>query len=173
MHVKVVNLSHLVLIFRMGEELRGSISMIRMIGLGVATAMLCASAHADSHNVFGTFLTEAGTSSVTIDDCGDGTPCGRVSWIDPDAMEPGMTPEKALTKTGDPVLGLLMLQGFDKRKKDWRGGTIYDPENDKRYSSRIKRLDNGKLQVKGCVGPICQTQVWTEAPVALQASAAE
>lgn len=146
--------------------------MIRTAGLALGVIALGAAAHAeDGHNVYGTFLTQAKTSTVTIEDCGDGSPCGRVSWIDPNAMAPGDTPETALTKAGDPVLGLLMLHGFDKKKKDWRGGTIYDPENDKTYASRLKRLGDGRLQVKGCIGPICQTQVWEEAPEALQASA--
>ena len=145
--------------------------MIRTTGLALGVVLLGATAHAeDGHNVYGTFLTQAKTSTVTIEDCGDDSPCGRVSWIDPNAMEPGDTPETALTKAGDPVLGLLMLQGFDKKKKDWRGGTIYDPENGKTYASRLKRLGDGRLQVKGCIGPICQTQIWEEAPVALQAS---
>jgi len=29
------------------------------------------------------------------------------------------------------------------------------------YSARLKRMDNGDLQLKGCIGPLCQTQVWT------------
>ena len=146
--------------------------MIKAAGLATAAIIFASAAHAEGgHDVFGTFLTQAGTSTVTIEDCGDGSPCGRVSWIDPDAMEPGQTPETALTKAGDPVLGLLMLQGFDKKRKDWRGGTIYDPEADKSYASRLKRLANGTLQVKGCIGPICQTQIWQETPAALQTSA--
>ncbi|MEO0549196.1 MAG: DUF2147 domain-containing protein [Pseudomonadota bacterium] len=136
--------------------------MIKTGLAGLAAIAITGVAQADSHNVFGTFVTEAGTSRVTITDCGDGTPCGTVAWIDPTAMEPGVTPETAKTKAGDPVLGLLMLNGFDKKRRDWRGGTIYDPEADKSYASRLKRLDNGSLQVKGCIGPICQTQVWTE-----------
>nr|WP_070961023.1 DUF2147 domain-containing protein [Hyphomonas sp. Mor2] len=145
--------------------------MIRAFGLAIGAIVFSTAAHAqDGHDVYGTFLTQAQTSTVTIADCGDGTPCGRVSWIDPEAMEPGQTPETAVTQAGDPVIGLLMLQGFNKKKNDWRGGTIYDPENDKTYASRLKRLDNGSLQVKGCIGPICQTQVWQEAPAALQTS---
>ena len=147
--------------------------MKKWMGLSGLAVILATAAHADTnHDVFGTYLTQAQTLTVTIEDCGDGSPCGRVSWIDPNAMEPGQTPETALTKAGEPVLGLLMLQGFDKRRNDWRGGTIYDPENDKTYASRLKRLDDGRLQVKGCIGPICQTQVWDPAPEALQASAA-
>ena len=53
-------------------------------------------AQAESHNVFGTWITEGGTSHVEIADCGDGTPCGTVAWIDPEALEPGVTPEPAI-----------------------------------------------------------------------------
>lgn len=147
--------------------------MFKASALAASAILFTSTAHAQSgHDVFGTFLTQAQTSTVTIEDCGDGSPCGRVSWIDPEAMEPGQTPETALTEAGDPVLGLLMLQGFEKKRKDWRGGTIYDPEADKSYASRLKRMEDGRLQVKGCIGPICQTQVWEPAPAALQTSAA-
>ena len=130
--------------------------------LAIATLALAATglAHADPHNVYGVFATPEGDSHLTLADCGDGTPCGTVTWIDPAAMAPGETPETARTKAGDPVLGLVMLKGFEKKKSDWRGGTIYDPRNDKTYASRLKRLGNGALQVKGCVGPVCQTQIW-------------
>lgn len=134
--------------------------MKRFAALTASLSLAALPAAADSHDVFGTFFTQAGTSQVTIEDCGDGSPCGRVSWIDPEAMEPGVTPEEARTEAGDPVLGLLMLQGFERKRSDWRGGTIYDPEADRSYASRLKRLDDGTLQVKGCVGPICQTQIW-------------
>ena len=130
--------------------------------LAAAASALPAFAQASHHNVFGTFYTEAGTSRVTIEDCGDGTPCGRVTAINPDSLEDGVAPEDVRTKAGDPVLGLLILEGFEQKRSDWRGGTIYDPENDKTYDARIKRMEDGNLQLKGCVGPFCQTQVWTE-----------
>ena len=135
--------------------IRSALLISFMIGAGTQ-------AYADSHDVFGTFATEDGGSHVTIADCGDGTPCGNVSWIDPASLPPGITPDAVKTKAGAPVLGLLMLQNFEKKKRDWRGGTIYSPEADKTYASRLKRLDTGALQVKGCVGPMCQTQVWAE-----------
>ena len=120
---------------------------------------------ADSHSVFGTFLTQEGTSRVEIADCGDGSPCGTVVWIDPASLANGATPETLKTRsTGEPVLGLRMLSGFSRSKSDWRGGTIYSPKADKSYGSRLKRLDEETLEVKGCIGFICQTQIWTLAP---------
>jgi uncharacterized protein (DUF2147 family) len=71
---------------------------------------------------------------VSVADCGDGTPCGTVVWIDPESSASGQTPEMIKTKSRNPVLGLKMLYGFKWKSSAWRGGNIYDPEADKTYS---------------------------------------
>lgn len=139
--------------------------MHRFVSLMTVLFAAAPLASADPHNVFGVWETEAGNSHIQIADCGDGTPCGTVVWINPNDLQPGMTPETVVDANGDNVLGLKMLYGFDKRKNDWRSGTIYDPEAGKTYGSRIKVRNDGKLQVKGCIGPFCQTQVWDKASV--------
>lgn len=121
------------------------------------------SAEADAHDVFGVWQTEAGTAHISIADCGDGTPCGTVSWVDPDVLDPGYTPETLIDRNGDKVLGMRLLHSFKRRKNDWRSGKIYDPEAGKTYGSRLKVRDDGKLQVKGCIGPFCITQIWDKA----------
>ena len=120
------------------------------------------SAHADPHNVYGVWMPPAETSHIEISDCGDGTPCGTVVWLDAEALPEGVTPETAADANGDNVLGLQMLHSFKRKENDWRSGTIYDPEHGKTYGSRIKLKEDGTLQVKGCIGPFCQTQVWTK-----------
>lgn len=127
-------------------------------------ALLLFSAHsfADSHQVYGTYLVQEKTSHVQIADCGDGSPCGVVVWLDPTKLQPGITPETAKSKAGKPVLGLTMLEGFSRQRDDWRDGTIYHPGKDKTYASKLKRLANGNLEVKGCISIFCQTQIWTE-----------
>ena len=119
-------------------------------------------AFANSHDVYGTYLVVEKTSHVQITDCDDGSPCGVIVWLDPESLEPGVTPETATSKSGEPVLGLTMLEGFSQAKNDWRGGTIYHPGKDKSYASKLKRLANGTLEVKGCISFFCQTQIWTE-----------
>jgi len=37
---------------------------------------------------------------------------------------------------------------------------IYDPGKDKTYASRMKKLENGTLEVKGCISFFCLTQIW-------------
>jgi uncharacterized protein (DUF2147 family) len=117
-------------------------------------------AHADTLDVFGTFQPPDGNSKIEISDCGDGTPCGTVVWMRAAALPKGETPETVRDARGARIMGLKMLHGFARKAQDWRGGTIYDPENGKTYQSRLKRLADGNLEVKGCIGPICQTQIW-------------
>ena len=130
----------------------------------LAGSAIASSAQADttleSHDVFGVFVTPDGTSHIEISDCGDGSPCGEIVWIDPTSLPEGQTPETVAGRTGQPLLGMRLIEGFERRRKDWRGGSIYDPENDKMYAARLKRLSGSELQLKGCIGPICQTQVW-------------
>ncbi|MFN3313148.1 MAG: DUF2147 domain-containing protein [Hyphomonas sp.] len=136
--------------------------MQRFIFTGMATMVLAAgSAAADPLDVFGKFAVRGGTSHVEISDCGNATPCGHIVWIDPASLEPGEQAETLTDAKGAKILGLQLLKGFTARSGDWRGGTIYDPEAGRVYASRLKRLANGALEVKGCIGPVCQTQIWT------------
>ncbi|KCZ90693.1 DUF2147 domain-containing protein [Hyphomonas johnsonii] len=125
-------------------------------------AITLAAGHASAGplDVFGTFATEEENSHVEIADCGDGTPCGTIVWIDPASVTDGKTPDTATDADGKKILGLTMLQGFEKKAKGWAGGTIYNPKEGKTYSSRMKRLDDGVLEVKGCIAMLCKTQNW-------------
>lgn len=136
--------------------------MKTLLAAALSIGIFALPASANPLNVFGTFRVESGSANVTIADCGDGSPCGAITWIDPASVPDGESAETVKTAHGKRIMGLLMLEGFGAKKNDWRGGTIYDPEADKTYASRIKRKDDGSLQVKGCIGPICKTQVWRE-----------
>lgn len=136
--------------------------MKRLLAATLFTVFATMPAFADPLNVFGTFRVESGSANVTIADCGNGSPCGEITWVNPASVPEGQSADTVKTAHGIQIMGLMMLEGFKAKKNDWRGGTIYDPEADKTYASRIKRKDDGSLQVKGCIGPICQTQVWHE-----------
>ena len=128
----------------------------------VALLLTSLNASADSFDVFGTFYTEDNGSKIEIQDCGDGSPCGKITWVNPDTIELGLKAEDLKSKAGEPVLGLEIVNGFTRKKYDWRGGTIYDPGKDKTYASRLKKLEDGSLEVKGCISFFCVTQNWTE-----------
>lgn len=140
-------------------------SSVARSSVALLLALAAHASYADPHDVFGVFVTQEGDSHIEISDCGDGSPCGTVVWIDPESLEDGVRPEDLKTKsTGEAVLGLTMLSDFERAKKDWRGGKIYSPKVDKTYSSRLKRLDDNTLEVKGCIGFFCQTQIWMPKP---------
>lgn len=60
------------------------------------------------------------------------------------------------------LLGLPILSGFIADRDIWRG-RIYDPKSGKSYRSVIRRKGENLLEVKGCIGPFCQTQIWRSA----------
>jgi len=103
------------------------------------------------------------TGHVEIADCGDGTPCGTLVWVQTDQNIE--TPLDIYNKDPElakrPLIGSQMLYGFKSKKSKWKGGKIYNAADGKTYGSSLKRIDEDTLQVKGCVGPICQKQIWT------------
>ncbi|PHS28490.1 MAG: hypothetical protein COA84_01535 [Robiginitomaculum sp.] len=128
-------------------------------GLIVAFAF---SANAAPLDVAGLWLTQSGTGHVKIADCGDGTPCGKLVWIEgPDAAAQRDNNNPDTTLRDQPIVGLQLLWGFKERSSNWAKGKIYSPEKGKTYRSTIKLMDENTLQVKGCVGPFCQAQTWT------------
>ncbi|MFA9200658.1 MAG: DUF2147 domain-containing protein [Cypionkella sp.] len=112
----------------------------------------------------GLWTTAEKTGQVRIADCG-GTRCGRLAKflvVPPQGADQRdtNTPDKALRTRR--LLGLPILTGFRPDGAVWRG-TIYDPKSGKSYRAILKRAGRDRLEVKGCIGPFCQTQVWRRA----------
>jgi uncharacterized protein (DUF2147 family) len=55
-----------------------------------------------------------------------------------------------------------ILSSFTQDSDLWRG-QIYDPKSGKTYRSVVRRKGPNVLEVKGCIGPFCQTQLWRRA----------
>ena len=107
-------------------------------------------------------VVEDGKAVVTIADCGASV-CGKISKFlvtppdGPDQRDIN-NPNKSLRSRK--LMGMAILTKFTEENDLWRG-EIYDPESGKTYRSVIRRKSPTKLEVKGCVGPFCQTQIWT------------
>ena len=146
--------------------------ILKHIALGLAALSLWSiNAAADDIDVEGTWFTPSKKSAVTIRDCGDGTPCGYVSFSNPTSNDPLThdinNPDPELRDR--PILGIEMMWGFKARKKKdgWRKGKIYDPTSGRSYGSSLEITEDDTLKVKGCFGPICRTQIWERAPADL------
>lgn len=59
------------------------------------------------------------------------------------------------------LVGRRIISGMSPRSAgSWDGGTIWAPDEDKTYRSRMALEGNG-LRVKGCIAFICRGQLWT------------
>lgn len=96
--------------------------------------------------------------------------CGTIVWLRRandkagNHLRDSSNPDAALR--GRPLVGLPFLLNFKPtgRPERWTGGTIYDPDSGKSYSSKMEVAANGTLTVDGCVLFICRAQTWTRLP---------
>lgn len=65
-------------------------------------------------------------------------------------------------KKGQKIIGMEIMEGLVKDGDEYDDGTILDPDNGKVYDCKIW-LEDGKLQVRGYIGPFYRTQEWVKA----------
>ena len=129
--------------------------------LGLAVAMLAATPLAAAEPIAGSWVTATRDGVVRIAPCGKSL-CGtlaRFLVIPPGGADQRDVHNPDAKLRNRKLLGLPILTGFSEDGAVWRG-TIYDPKAGKSYRSVLRRLDGDRLEVKGCIGPFCQTQVW-------------
>lgn len=139
--------------------------MIARLALVVLTVLapfgLAPSPVQASEPVTGRWVTAEKDAVVVINACGKAM-CGTIDRFlvapphgldqrDVNNPEPNLRTRR--------LLGLTILSSFVADGEVWRG-RIYDPKNGKSYRSIIRRKGANVLEVKGCIGPFCQTQVW-------------
>ena len=132
--------------------------------LGVVASMLVAAPANAADAIAGRWITEERDAIVEIGPCGS-TTCGRIARFlvaPPDGADQRdiNNPEPRLRTRR--LLGLPVLSNFREEDELWRG-RIYDPKSGRSYRSVIRRTGPNTLEVKGCLGPFCQAQVWRRA----------
>ena len=127
-------------------------------------ALALAAPAAAAEPIDGVWRTESKDALVRIGDCGAKV-CGRIARF---LVPPPQGAEQRDVNNPDPqqrtrkLLGLAILNGFAPKGEAWHG-TIYDPKAGKSYRSVLRRTGPDRLEVKGCVGPFCRTQIWRRA----------
>ncbi len=61
---------------------------------------------------------------------------------------------------GQKVKGMVIMSGMEKDGEVYSGGEILDPENGSTYRCKIWLEGQGKLKVRGYLGPFFRTQTW-------------
>ena len=131
----------------------------------LAIAALClASPLLAAQPVEGRWLTAERDAVITIAPCGKAL-CGRIAKFlvaPPQGADQRDVNNKDRKLRSRKLLGMPVLTGFTEDDDEWRG-QIYDPKSGKTYRSIIRRVNANTLEVKGCIGPFCQTQTWKRA----------
>ncbi len=159
--------------------------MLRILSaaLCVAWALAAISATAAARSLDGRWLTQEGRAIVEIAPCKGGgkAHCGAIVWvkdpISPDTGKPRRdihNPDESLQRR--PIIGLQSLWNIVPNTEGTWNAVSYDPRNGEEHEiTMTPNADGSKVVLKGCGlgGLICRSQVWTKAPDALPASAAE
>jgi uncharacterized protein (DUF2147 family) len=133
------------------------------LAIAFATLLPGTAVHA-AEPIAGRWVTAERDAVVEIRRCG-GSTCGTIARFlvaPPDGLDQRdiNNPEPALRRRK--LLGLPILTSLREDGELWRG-EIYDPKSGRSYRSVIRRTGPNTLEVQGCLGPFCQTQVWGRA----------
>ncbi len=135
----------------------------KAVALSLALAMLASPAQA-AEPITGRWVTAEKDAVVAIGKCGKAQ-CGTIERF---LILPKGGKDQRDINNSDPakrtrkLIGTAILTGLVAEQGVWRG-QVYDPKTGRSYTSEVRRKDAGTLEVKGCVGPFCQTQVWKKA----------
>jgi uncharacterized protein (DUF2147 family) len=143
---------------------QGSKAMLRTIILALAiygeSALIALAV-----DPIGTWLTDEGTATVRVIDCGGALCATFISLKDPNDPKTGRPKVDSNNvdagKRNRPIIGLQILTGLRPQGANKWSGQIYNPEDGKTYDATVVLESPNVLKVQGCVLFICETRTWT------------
>jgi uncharacterized protein (DUF2147 family) len=115
---------------------------------------------------YGTWLTQAGDARVQVSRCGANL-CGKVVWLK-EPIDPATHKLQVDDKDRNPALrnrpivGLQLFIGMKPTGPNAWSGQIYNADDGQTYASTVAVADPNRLEVRGCVGPICGSETWSK-----------
>ena len=130
-------------------------------------AVLGQQAQAQSDRLEGVWFNDKKDAKIQIYKAKDGKFYGKILWLK-EPMKNGKlkvdenNPKEQMQQ--QPLVGLVILKGFEKDGDTYDDGTIYDPENGKTYDC-IMTLKGKTVSIRGYIGIswIGRTTVWERA----------
>lgn len=136
---------------------------MRVLTAAIAALTVAASATAAlAGDVTGVWATSSDNGKVQISRCGQAI-CGRLIDADQIRANPNQTDQYNKNKVlrSRKIKGVLLFEDYAGGPAEWKGGAIYDPKTgDTGRSGKLRLVSDDRLEVKGCLGPICRTQHW-------------
>ncbi|CAN5135361.1 DUF2147 domain-containing protein [soil metagenome] len=111
----------------------------------------------------GLWQTPTNGGQVRISHCGQAL-CGVLVTSEHIRAMPNMLDEKNSNRAlrSRTLRNLPLLNGFTGGPTEWRGGTVYNPDDGRTYSGSITMQNENTLRLQGCVvRPLCRNQTWT------------
>ncbi|WP_188109777.1 DUF2147 domain-containing protein [Pseudohalioglobus sediminis] len=128
--------------------------MLRVISLLAAVTLSASTMAASVEGVWKTETNdEGGYLEITVSPCSENASltCGLITQA---VRSDGPNPDYE-------HIGKLMIEDMQRDdERRFSGGTIWDPEADKVYKSKMQ-LDGNELEVEGCIAFFCDGQTWT------------
>jgi uncharacterized protein (DUF2147 family) len=111
----------------------------------------------------GTWLTQNRDAQIRVARCGPSM-CGTIVWLrDPIDQRTGQAPVDF--RNPDPglrnrkILGLRIFAMAADGNGGW-AGNIYNAQDGQTYAGRLIMRGSDQLQVQGCAGPLCGSEMW-------------
>lgn len=132
----------------------------------VFSFFFAAQSFAQTVNIEGYWFNQEKDAKIEIYKAKDTKYYGKIVWLK-NPTENGNQKLDSKNKDANlrsrPIMGLLILKGFEKDDDIYDDGTIYDPKSGKTYDCKITPKDNNTLSIRGYVGIslLGRTTVWT------------
>jgi uncharacterized protein (DUF2147 family) len=89
----------------------------------------------------------------------DGKIYGKIVGITDPARQESTCDHCNGSKKGQPIMGMVIIEGLQESDAVYEGGTILDPQIGKVYKCKLWR-ENNQLKVRGYWGFLYRTQTW-------------
>jgi uncharacterized protein (DUF2147 family) len=90
---------------------------------------------------------------------------GKIIWLKKPTDNTGKPVKDVKNPTASfrqrSVMGLVVINGLSFSNKEWSDGSVYDPASGKTYTCKIWLTDNNTLNIRGYIGFLHSTEVWT------------
>lgn len=123
-------------------------------------------AHAQKDRIEGYWLNQEKEAKIQIYKAKNGKFYGKIVWLkepNKDGKPKTDTKNPKESLQSQPLIGLVILRGFERDDDTYEDGTIYDPKSGKTYSCKITYKNDNTLSIRGYVGisMLGRTTVWT------------
>jgi len=140
-------------------------SVCRAAAVTLGLLVFVAAAPANAEELIGTWLTQQADAHIRVAKCGKAL-CGTVVWlrnaVDPKTGQPPVddkNPNAGLRSRK--ILGLRIFAMEQDNTNSWTGG-IYNSDDGQTYRGRLVPRGEDELEVQGCAGSLCGSEVWAK-----------